>query len=100
MRTLFLEPGKLMIEKEIPNTLEGIQSAVQGLFEVVRMEKGIVCVCNEEGAINGMAPNFRIDFYTVIYGPAFFCSEFLGPDGGEFTDLTDEQIEYLKGWYS
>ena len=102
MRTLFLAPGEAMIEKEIPNTLEGIQSAVEGLFEVVRIGREIVCVCNDEGKIRGMQPNFRLPidgFFDLICGPAFFCLEVHGPDGGEFADLTDEQVEYLKGWY-
>jgi hypothetical protein len=49
-----------------------------------------------------MQPNFRLPidgFFDLICGPAFFCREVHGPDGGEFADLTDEQVEYLKGWY-
>ena len=88
------EPGKDPNVTTITNDLEGIQKAVGGFFEVVRFWDNIVLVCNDNGKFEGLPYNFT--FYgDRIVGPVFFCGETLGEDGGEFCDLTEEQILFL-----
>lgn len=95
MKVLVKEPGKPAEVREIENTLEATQEIVEGFIEVVRLAEDLLLVVNDEGKINGMKPNF-ICCGDLICGPAFFCGEYLGEDGGEFCGLTDEKIEGLK----
>ena len=95
MRVLVKEPGKPAEVREIENTLEATQEIVEGFIEIVRLTEDVVLVVNEEGKINGMKPNF-ICCGDLIYGPAFFCGEYLGEDGGEFRGLTDQEVEAMQ----
>ena len=85
-------------------TLEKMQSAVQGVIEIVHLPKfGFDMVINEEGKLNGMGRN---DFATWLWlcahglesssdvdyiaGPAMLIGE---PDSeGNTVGLTDEQM--------
>ena len=44
MRVLYVEPGKAPYETEIPNTLEGEQQAVQGLIDLVYLDRGAILI--------------------------------------------------------
>lgn len=93
MRVLIKEVGKAPVIKDIENTLDALKSLVGGYIEVVTMEDNILLICNEEGKMQGLPPNFSMG-YDVIVGTAVFVSF----DGKEdFTDLNDWQIEYLLG---
>ena len=89
LRILKVEPGQVPFEKKIRNDLHSIQAEVGGgLFQPVCIGSGIVLCCNEEGKLNGMAPNRWLGA-DIICGPFFL----VGDDGsGEFVDLTDEQM--------
>ena len=89
MRILKVEPGKVPYEKEINNDLRSVQAEVGGgLFQPVCLGNGIVLCCNEEGKLNGMAPNRRLGD-DIICGPFFL----VGDDGeGDFVSLMDEQL--------
>lgn len=54
MRILKVEPGQAPYEKEMEDTLATIQQEVQGLFQPVYVEDGVILCCNEEGKLNGM----------------------------------------------
>ena len=56
MRILKVEPGQAPYEKEMDDTLAAIQQEVQGLFQPVYVEDGVILCCNEEGKLNGMHP--------------------------------------------
>lgn len=88
MRILKVEPGKPAYEKEIENTLESIQKEVEGFFETVYVDNGGILCCNEEGKLNGMEMNRRLEG-DIICGPFFIVGE--GEE--DFVSLTDEQVE-------
>lgn len=91
MRVLYVEPGKAPYETEIPNSLEGEQQAVQGLIDLVYLDRGGILVCNDEGKLIGMEGNRVLDNGTIIAGPFFITG-----DGGEdFCSLTDAQVNYF-----
>ena len=84
-----------MVEAVLPNTLERMQQAVGGYIEVYNNGDGTVTVCNEEGRINGMAPNRRIG-RELFFGPIFVC----GIDGENFRSLTEPEYETYKGIFA
>lgn len=57
MRILKVEPGEAPYVKDMKDGLEAIQQEVQGLFQPVYVEDGVILCCNEEGKLNGMKPN-------------------------------------------
>ena len=88
LRILMVEPGKVPYVSEIPNTLAGQQQAVEGLIEYVYNGDGTIIVVNEEGKLNGMQANRRIDG-DVLVGPFFIA----GDDGEELRSLSEEEIK-------
>lgn len=90
MRVLYVEPGKPAYETEIPNSWEARSQAVQGILECVCMDCDTVLLCNDEGKLNGMKGNRRLDNGTVIAGPFLIVG-----DGNEFQSLTDAQAAYF-----
>lgn len=91
MRTIIKEVGKAPEIKNIENTLDALKSLVGGYIEVVGLDDNVLLICNEEGKMKGLPPNFSTG-YDVIVGTAVFVSF----DGKEdFTDLNDWQIEYI-----
>ena len=91
MRVIIKEAGKNPQLKDIDNTLEALKDIVGGYIEVVSMEDNILLICNEEGKMQGLPPNFSTG-YDVIVGTAVFVSF----DGKEdFTSLNDEQMLYI-----
>ena len=79
---------RLMIQ-EMEDTLAAIQQEVQGLFQPVYVEDGVILCCNEEGKLNGMAPNRWLE-EDIICGPFFLVGD--DHEGG-FCSLTDDQIQ-------
>lgn len=88
MKAVIKEVGKSPQVEEIKNDLDTLQSLVGGYIEVVRMEENILLICNEEGKLNGLPPNFSTG-HDVIVGTAVFVAF----DGNEdFTGLSDTQM--------
>lgn len=69
--------------------MEAIQQEVQGLFQPVYVEDGVILCCNEEGKLNGMKPNRWLED-DIICGPFFLVGD--DHEGG-FCSLTDEQLD-------
>ncbi len=91
MRAIIKEVGKTPCVEDIENTLEALKTLVGGYIEVVRMEDNILLICNEEGKLKQLPPNFAMG-HDVIVGTAVFVSF----DGGEdFAGLNDEQMLYI-----
>lgn len=88
IRVLVVEPNRVPYESEIVNTLEGQQKAVEGLIEYLYNDDDTIIVLNEEGKLNGMEGNRRIEG-DVLAGPFFIA----GDDGEKLCSLTDEQLE-------
>lgn len=89
IKILKIEEGKAPFVKEIANKLEDCQAEVGGLIDCVCFEDGCLAVVNDEGKINGMKPNRR-NGNDIICGPFFICGS---NREGDFTSLTEEQIE-------
>ena len=97
MRILKVEPGQAPYEKEMEDTLATIQQEVQGLFQPVYVEDGVILCCNEEGKLLGLPLNRTLrdengEIYDAIAGTFFICGA--PADSENFTSLTDEQIDY------
>lgn len=95
MRAIVKEVGKSPRVEEIENDLATMQGLVGGYIEAVSAGEKICLVCNEEGKLNGLPPNFPIG-RDVIVGTAVFVA--YGRDG-EFADLTDEQIDIVMNFF-
>lgn len=91
MKSIIKEVGKNPRVEEIKNDLDTLQSLVGGYIESVRMEENILLICNEDGKLNGLPPNFSIG-NNVIVGNAVFVA-FDGND--EFTGLSDTQMSLI-----
>lgn len=76
---------------EIDNDLKAFQAIVGGYIEVVELDMGVLCICNDEGAINGMMHNFDYKWHS-IHGTVFFVSD----SGEEFGSLSKDQIKYIE----
>ena len=85
------------------NTLEQLQDIVGGYIEMpylaTEIEKhGMQIVCNEEGKYNGSEPTLAVTdkgkIYDIIYGNIAFVN--IDEEEGVTTDLTEEQIAFLK----
>lgn len=93
MRVIIKEVGKNPVVTDIKNELEDIQGVVKGYLEIVPSQlayEKIAVICNEEGLLIGLEPNMRIG-HNIVVGNILFT----GVDGGEFCDLSDEQIELI-----
>ena len=96
MKVIIKEVGNAPQVKEIENKLDVFQGIVGGYIEVVRVGADILLICNEEGKLQGLPPNFGVG-RDVIVGTAIFVAF----DGSEdFAGLSDEQIERIKMMFS
>lgn len=92
MRALYKLPGERVEDLEVENTLEALQKLVQGYIEPVTIKDDLVLIVNEEGRLRDMQPNFWITILEdVVVGPAVF----VGQDGSEFTDISDQDADWL-----
>ena len=84
------EPGKEpRVEPLFDNTLEAFQKAVGGYIETVTIAEDLVLICNEEGKLQGMQGNRRLENGSVIAGPFLIVRD----GGSDFASLTDHQTE-------
>ena len=89
MKVIIKEVGESPRIEEIENTLEALQSLVNGYIEAVHIDNEIILICNEEGNLQGLPPNFRIGNTTIV-GTAVFVSH---NSEGDFASLNDWHIE-------
>lgn len=95
IKVVLCEPGKVARVTEITNTLEGLQTTVEGDIEAFYpFEEAVCIVCNEEGKFNGCAPNRAVygenkEILDVIFGTFFICD----CSGQNFGSLDREQLE-------
>lgn len=92
-RVVAVEPNKLPYETEIKNDLSSLQTMVGGGFiENMYNQDGTIFVVNEEGKINGMQANRRLE-NDIIAGPFFIIRD----DGEDYSSLNDNDIDkYMK----
>lgn len=103
IRVIIKKPGdKVGTPTHIVPTLERLQEIVGGYIEYVTLAKGLVIICNEEGKILGLDPNFRImdgfgNLLDNVVGPVIVA----GVDGEELADVPinlHEWKQYLWKW--
>lgn len=77
-------------------SLGELQRFCEGYIEVVTLDEDTVLICNEEGKVNGMEPNFVLccdgKVVDIIFGPAIIC----GRKGDEFAGLPDDKLVCIK----
>lgn len=66
----------------ISNTLENLQRTVGGYIQVVPLTEDALMICNEEGKLLGLEPNFTFQ-REMIVGTVIIA----GDDGDEFGDI-------------
>ena len=90
MKIVVKKPAEKPEVKEIKGELHEMQEIVGGYIQCVNIIDNILCVCNEEGKLMGLPPNFMFNG-DMIVGNVFFCV------GGEedFESLNDDQIEFI-----
>ena len=87
---LLVQPMRPPREVRMDGSLESLQKAVGGMIECVYpFEDRVGIICNEEGKLNGMAPNRWLE-EDIICGPFFLVGD--DHEGG-FCSLTDDQIQ-------
>lgn len=94
MRVIYKEPGKEPRTMIIPNTLKMLQDLVGGYIETAPFnDNGIIVICNEEGRLRGLAPNFfGIKAGSLFVGPCVLVRD---NGGEEFESLTDADVKML-----
>jgi phosphopentomutase len=92
MRVLYKAPGEVPRTMVIPNELGVLQQLVGGYIEVVKIGR-ILIIVNEEGKLEQLEKNFRVEVYDdTIRGSAVFVRA----NGAEFDSLTGKDIEELR----
>ena len=90
-------PERPLAEIDIFDDLPCLQEFVGGYIECVTITPGIVMICNEEGKLRGLEPNFRW-MGDVVVGPVLFCGTIETEDGGAFTDMPLSFDEFKKSF--
>ena len=90
MKIVVKKVGQKPEVKEIENELHVLQEIVGGYIECFDVIDNIVCICNEEGKLNGLPANF-IFGRDVIVGDVFFCTA--GEE--DFKSLDDCQVNFI-----
>jgi hypothetical protein len=91
IRILVVRVGQPAVVEEHDLTLEVMQRLVGGYVESVDLGGGIFMSCNEEGKLQGLAPNFALPG-DLIVGDVFFCRI---KDSNE-ASLTDADIKRIR----
>jgi len=90
IRVVIKRPNELAYVTDIKNDYETIRNIIGGYLEVFPFAFDIICICDEEGKLKGLKPNF-IHSQDVIVGTVIFA----GVKGENFASLTGDQINFL-----
>ena len=92
-RVVAVEPNQPPYETEIKRDLSSLQTMVGGGFiENMYNQDGTIFVVNDEGKINGMQANRRVE-NDIIAGPFFVIRD----DGEDYSSLNNNDIDkYIK----
>jgi len=96
-----VEPGKVPYETEIDPGLKSMQKVVGGLIQAIYpYDEPVALICNDEGKLQGLPYNRALrdpktwEIYDAVAGTFFLCGA--PADSGDFTSLSDEQMEMCK----
>ena len=87
MKIVAKKAGQNPEVKEINGELHEMQEIVGGYIEAFPITDNILCVCNEEGKLQGLSPNFKF-CGDIIVGDVFFCAA--GEE--DFESLNEDQV--------
>lgn len=94
MKVVIKKPGQDPERKEIENKLDVLQEIVGGLIEHANIykqgEEWFGMLCNEEGKLLGLQPNFIL-YTDTIRGTVVF----VGHEEDDFGDLPEDAYELL-----
>lgn len=102
IRVVIVEPLKTPREAVIPNKLDAFQSAVEGYIETYSpFQDNVTLILNEEGKVNGLAPNRAIwdgqsqHVQDIIFGTFIIVGQ--DQRNSTFASLTPEQVKtYMR----
>jgi hypothetical protein len=102
IRVVIVEPLKPPREAVIPNTLEALQSTVEGYIEATYpFADDVVLLLNEEGKVNGLTPNRALwdersrQVQDIIVGTFIIAGK--DARNSSFASLTPEQVKtYMR----
>ena len=93
MRAIYKAPGKEPQRVEIGTELGVLQQIVGGYIQAVPVDKDVVLICNEEGKIRGLDPNFFFGAIgDMIVGPVVI----VGVEGDEFVSLQEDKANEIE----
>jgi len=99
MKIVYVPVGKEPEVRDIDGTLETMQELVGGNIETVPYEnmRGIVCVLNESGKVEGMLPNRLIFGGRDFIAGNFFVAAIGSNEDGDMNimGLNDRQEEFV-----
>lgn len=101
IEVLLVQPGKYPKKVVVENTLESLQSVVDGDIEVVYpFEDAVAVICNENGKLEGLEPNRAVrdedgHIYDILVG-IFLV---VGLCESEFSSLPSELLEKYEKIY-
>ena len=90
MKVVVKKVGQKPEIKEIENELHAFQEIVGGYIECFNVFDNVLCVCNDEGKLQGLTPNFIFN-RDIIVGDVFFVAAY----GEDFASLNEEQIDLV-----
>lgn len=105
IKALRMEPGKDPFEITISDSLESLQTQVEGYIEYVGLDEKVMAVLNEEGKLCGMEPNAVIYDDSgkpadILVGPIIIAGIDDEDEDSGLCSLTDEQITKYKARYA
>lgn len=94
IRILFVETVMDPVIKEIENTKEKIQKIIGRPLHFIKLENGIILICNKKGKLLNLEIN-KIIKNDVICGNFIIC----GQEDENFISLTDKQLIKYKKYF-
>ena len=92
MKVIKKAPGRQAEFAFIDGSLDSIQKAVGGYFRPVSLFDQLVLLCNDDGEILGMEPNFPIQGLGMIVGPVVFVRE----EKENFVSVSEDDMRKLS----
>lgn len=96
MQALKYDYGKEPEMVRVINTVDGIQKAIGGFFEVYRLSDDVALLCDGDGRLKQLP--FTMSAVLPNYGLTSFCGPVLivGLRRGNFVNLPEEKVNHIK----
>jgi hypothetical protein len=93
IKVLICNAGESPKIEVIDNDIKPMQEIVGGYVQMLQIGNGICLLCNEDGLMQQLQPNFMTQ-WGMIVGNVIFAGE----RGQEFASLNDEQIYDIRAY--